>query len=695
MPKNTAKERLQQKLQDKSECPFKSIYSNILKKDKEPELLLQDIRNVTNKDAYLIKQINSKILQFISLNYIKLLNDNKQFVNQDDIKTLSTHIKNTWNSSPAYLTKSNKFIGEIRGDVIDSKLPFHDHKSREGLLITINDCFAPQVSLDAHCSEIIYLVGIGFLEAAYLQYNKFKHEINNKEPFTLGRIFANACKLSAKKGSVDYLDQFIEQFDINLKTLTIKYKNVTCTPMVFFLAQEAAIKEKYIALLCNKHGLHPDSDTQRVDFAEFENMTPLMLAGYRGDPDSIKLLLKYGAKINLVTSFEGNSDVSLHRTAFSVSIGTKDIDIINLLIDNGADPTITSNLFSKDMEAMLGKKLPSNLHLMPIISRDGNFNSPDNHEYLAKIHAIVERHHIKKILSSLEFNAKASEHKEANDSAVKPESTTEELLDNYIGFKQESLAIEKSIAQDSKVNIEDQFDLILLQYCRNKSDAGLNEIDQYIQKNPELNLYALTSILNIPAPEEVAHQIFSNKPKLLNKFFTLKKSITSAEYKDVAATPLKDMYIVQSNFKNNIYVTVDPELKKTKEYSNIAKKASSVLESCKYIKSDSKDISGIKTYGGVIKLKLAGKDLSLYTNQKYLETSTGNVFIVFDKIGDHKLKNDSKLVTTIEVENFTAVWKDLNYETVTESLENFDLSSDHPNVASETDLAGANDAIEE
>ena len=663
MPRGIVKARLQAKLNIDLESRFKLIYRNLIMKSKAPEVLLQEIRDITNEaDASLIEEINSKLLHLVSVGYLDLLCNNKQFVNKEDIKTLLAHRANEWGNSGDYLIQSSNFISSLRSDAIELSLPSHNQKACEDLLITIDSFFTPQISLEERCDEIIYLVGKQFSKAASIQYKKLERDIIENKPVTLGRIFVDACLVSAKKGSVEYLDKIIQLFGINLETLTIHYKGLTFSPMTFIVTQEAVIKAKYIDLLCNKYGLHPDYDVKREDFENLRKITPLMLAGYREDSDAIKLLLKHGADINLVTSLTGEGGVTLYRTAFSVSIGAKNIDIINLLIDNGADPSKASNLFRKALEAEPGELSP-NLLLMPVISQGGNLNSPANYEYLAKVRAVVERHHVKKILSLLEDEAEAVERKEIPDAAAsKPKSTAEELLDDYIEFKHESLAQEKSCTQDAKVTIESQFDLMLLKFCRNRSEEGAEEIHQYIQENPELNLYALTSILNISEPEEVAHQIFASKPKLMHKFFTLKKAITASDPQDVAANILENMHPVHSNLKNNVYIAVSPELKCEEIYSTIAKKVSSILESCKFIKSDSRKISGLKTYGGMIKLKIGGEDLSLYTNQKYLETTTGNVYIVLDRIGDHKLKKTAGYVETIEVESFAAIWHGINHE---------------------------------
>ena len=81
---------------------------------------------------------------------------------------------------------------------------------------------------------------------------------------------------------------------------------------------------------------------------------------------------------------------------------------------------------------------------------------------------------------------------------------------------------------------------------------------------------------------------------------------------------------------------VSPVVKNNKLFHSIENKVLELLDSCSFIKANSKGISGIKTYGDFVKLKIADHDLSLVSNIKYIDNATGDVFFCFDKIQTHK-----------------------------------------------------------
>jgi hypothetical protein len=136
----------------------------------------------------------------------------------------------------------------------------------------------------------------------------------------------------------------------------------------------------------------------------------------------------------------------------------------------------------------------------------------------------------------------------------------------------------------------------------------------------------------------------------------LKKQLCESSLQQKKGFDVPDgVYQVRSDLKNAVYVSIAPALKEQLD-SSILVKFSNKLSNCKFIKSDSRGISGIKTYGGVIKLKLAAEDQSLIATQKYLDKSTGNVLIIFDQIHTHKDKVTSSSITIHKVDGFSELW---------------------------------------
>lgn len=82
------------------------------------------------------------------------------------------------------------------------------------------------------------------------------------------------------------------------------------------------------------------------------------------------------------------------------------------------------------------------------------------------------------------------------------------------------------------------------------------------------------------------------------------------------------------------------------------------MQDCNFIKKDSHNVSGIKTYDSIIKLKIAGEDLSLVTNSQYVDKH-GDVLIIFEQIKTHsenaRSSGKTKLAT-IKVEDFTQIF---------------------------------------
>ena len=74
--------------------------------------------------------------------------------------------------------------------------------------------------------------------------------------------------------------------------------------------------------------------------------------------------------------------------------------------------------------------------------------------------------------------------------------------------------------------------------------------------------------------------------------------------------------------------------------SDFPKKVISQLETgIKFIKADSKDISGLKMYTGILKIKIADSDLAVYISKIYRD-ATGKLLCVAEHIVSHKEVTD-------------------------------------------------------
>jgi hypothetical protein len=296
-------------------------------------------------------------------------------------------------------------------------------------------------------------------------------------------------------------------------------------------------------------------------------------------------------------------------------------------------------------------------------------SAEDKSQYLMQIFSIVESYYLQKLLDSTtclrekdtthiqekhKIAKKVKVEKKSSNVGVVGKKEAQELVSEYIDFKKS----EQGFLKKDSATIENTFDILLLEFCQNGSEKILNQLHGHINSNPELYHYAISSILESRESSVLAHEVFMYAPSLLNKFFTLKKQLcdSSLQQKKASIIP-KGVYEVQSNLKNTVYVSISSDLKKQLEEQNhgIVNKFTQKLLDCRFIKSDSKGISGIKTYKGLIKLKIVGEDISLATNKKYLDKSTGNILIIFDKVHTHKDKAGNAIMTH-EVGAFDELW---------------------------------------
>jgi len=99
--------------------------------------------------------------------------------------------------------------------------------------------------------------------------------------------------------------------------------------------------------------------------------------------------------------------------------------------------------------------------------------------------------------------------------------TAQKLVDDYVKFKK--FKIRKKNEYGTK-NLVDEFDCLLLEFFKDKSEDNLKKIQSYIQENPDLNYYPVTSILKLDGSGKMATNILAEYPDLLNKFFEIKKT---------------------------------------------------------------------------------------------------------------------------------------------------------------------------
>jgi hypothetical protein len=153
--------------------------------------------------------------------------------------------------------------------------------------------------------------------------------------------------------------------------------------------------------------------------------------------------------------------------------------------------------------------------------------------------------------------------------------------------------------------------------------------------------------VNSNISSDLVIETFADKYQLLNRFFTLKKALSFKEKIEPKVLKFQDNVAeVYGNFANKIFVKIPEELLETLDV-NYKTKLLAQLHDLNFIKSNSKGVSGIKSYTSSMKLKIAGFDQNLYTTERHLDQK-GNILIIFDKLGDHsKTPYSGKPIATI------------------------------------------------
>lgn len=684
MPKTSVRERLTKKVAQKGEEKAATQSTKFT-------LQLQELLNLENSGNFIaatrqiIEKVNQMtefetgdviLLENIYDKYIAVLKP--ETITREDIDTLSICFSKILNTikrdgmiTRGIVKNPEKFIALINEaekfalniELQNNKGEFRNHQYCEDILIAIENNFPfEKKTIDELDYKLQASVGQGLLRFSLNIYKKMQEYPNFKKAPSESKMFIAACISSKQQGNFANLQKVIKTFNINLKHLKIHFKDDTFSPMNFITMQHDALKEKYIKLLMEL-GLRPDDEKDRPDFQDFFNLSPLMIACGKGDFISSKLLIEHGADINLATILEHTQHTLMYRTPFAMAISSTNQKLVEYLLQSGADPMKAGRMTKKYHEERSGNKLPANILLFPTFIINDAMSLEKDLDYFDKVCNLIAQHYINKILLSIEPSKLTLTDDQAEKSAVIEAKTTAKLLDDYTNFKKDPLVQQQEIQTNGKLSLESRFDLLILEFFKDSSTKNFNIISNFIEQNPELNLYDASGIFANNNYEE-AKEILADKRKIIKKFFESKKDYPTIDIKAQETDEIDNVFQIKSTrLKNKIYVSVHPKLKSDPRYLEIEGKITNALENAQFISSNSKNISGIKAYNGTIKLKICGKNLYLYAHDKYQEDTTGNILIVLNNIGDHKqVDHDAKLhneLTIKKVSKLKTTWQEI------------------------------------
>ena len=464
---------------------------------------------------------------------------------------------------------------------------------------------------------------------------------------------------------IKYLARVVDEFSIDLKTFSIfliDNQQVTPLGLLPYIWSESSAKVKasakdYLEFLVKKHKLHPDSDQSRPDFSSYNNMTALLISCNIGNREVTELLLQYGADINQLIAMKNSVSKSVvFRTPFAVSCGSGDIDFVRYLVSQKADPLKCPDA----LKEAVGCAAP-NLRILPTMGKE-QLPLDKVHTFLPQYYELIEVAYLERIESSIQKAQEELLSENRNKSSAESSSPqakqkhtpvdlkTKQIIDQYISFK----------SQKTTKDIRDELDILLIEYLRDRSEDQLASIHDYINNYPELHYYVVSNLLKSLDNVTDASDVLMYHPNLLHQFCSLKKremELKETQSQDIEDIP-KGVYEVRSELKHKVYVSISEDLRAQLRDEEVKKFEALLSQGCKFIQGSSLGISGIKTHGSVIKLKLAHQDKSIATNIRYIDKSTGTILIVFDRELSHK--DDivkSGQVMTCTVENLKDLWK--------------------------------------
>ncbi len=645
---------------------LKELFATRLRESISDEDFLVKTREISKKATIKQSEVGTeevKLLKTIAKNYIAILKQGRIEMLREDIGALATFAFEKWLKDDDIWEMSN-LIYQERIKLLETEHTTPQQKNDiEKKIMLISEFFSLRGEGDIYGMQRDYCLSLAskkFLKALKFEFDRSKAILTAPELKKLSdSLFVRVFNFH----DIKYLEQLVDTLDIDLKSFTgLSTDGSVCSAInISTSLPTIELKSQYFDFL-RSQGLHPDSDLKRLDFVKMHSMSVLLHHCNKGNLEDVKLLLRYGADINQLVEVVNLEGLKTFRTPFSVSLGSGDIEFVKYLVREGADPLQAMDRYQKYIKEELSD-FPGNVRCVPTMG-SSEVSSEVNDEYCR----IIEQAYLQRMLGCLGgAEAKSPDHSEQGGAAVSDSkgggvvsanlaaSEIPELVSQYIDFKKSVPAFLSQGRQDSR-NIENEFDVLLLEFLNDSLGESLGKIHSYIEEHPEVKHYAVHSILDLAISSDVASEVFAPQPALLHQFFTLKKQLcdSSLQQKKVSDVP-DGVYQVKSDLKSAVYVSIAPALKDQLDPS-ILVKFSNKLSNCKFIKSDSKGISGIKTYKGVIKLKLAAEDQSLIATQKYLDKSTGNVLIIFDQIHTHKDKVTSSSITIHKVDGFSELW---------------------------------------
>ena len=315
----------------------------------------------------------------------------------------------------------------------------------------------------------------------------------------------------ANFGQQDFA-RVIKLFTIDIKTLKQVVKTQygdlisSATPLIIEYIQKIwrTDKEKASSLL--KYFIK-----QQLPFQSDQSYNHALIASFDDSKiinlDFIKALLESNVvNINTVITSKTDKTCKVVKTPFSVVIGKMNFELLELLLEHGADPYLAINegrliveaLYGKGVEFLMSSGLSKKLPMQE-----------DQQKYIAKLDEFLENFFLSKLTKNQEALRKAPEELESKSNSSEasiPSTFDKEAVlfeggdsskkiqkispfDQYINYKG---GAQNNKDLPAKKTLEHKFDFLLLNFIKSNDAQQLESLNTLVKENPELNGYFAT-----------------------------------------------------------------------------------------------------------------------------------------------------------------------------------------------------------
>lgn len=208
---------------------------------------------------------------------------------------------------------------------------------------------------------------------------------------------------------------------------------------------------------------------------------------------------------------------------------------------------------------------------------------------------------------------------------------------------------------DVKIKLSNQLELLVFKIINEsdslKQETISNQLNHLLHSNPELTQHGLMTLLEQSnSSSDKANYILSQSPNLLHEYCILKKGMIEEEMKRLSAMEdveqdgllkISNLYQIEAKLNCNAHIYLTSSIKEKVSEQYLGKLIALLTRPIHFLKADSHDESGIKTYLGITKIKIVGEDLEIILELH--KDQFGNLlFVTQDVVVDHKdLERDS------------------------------------------------------